>query len=108
MIADGVEFDLAKSGGGEGGGKLGLKLGILKPRGFLRGNLDKGLFAEMAHTDDPEAVTTNGLFGFFDGGEAVGGYGESRGESGREAGRGGLFGDFQSSLACQGADISLG
>ena len=108
MVADGVEFDLTKAGGGEGGGKLGLKLGILEPRGFLRGNLDEGFLTEVAHTDDPEAVTTNGLLSFFDSGEAIGGDGESGGESRGQTGRGRLFGDFQSSFACQGADIDLG
>ena len=28
LVADGVEFDLAETGGGESGGKLGLKFGI--------------------------------------------------------------------------------
>lgn len=108
MVADGVEFDLAETGGGEGGGKLGLEFEILKPRGFLRGNLDEGLFAEVADADDPEAVTANGLFGFFNGGEAVRGDGETGSEPGGKAGGGWFFSNFQAGLAGEGADIVFG
>jgi hypothetical protein len=65
-------------------------------------------FAEMAHTDDPEAVTTNGLFGFFDSGEAIEGNGETGGEAGGQAGRGGFFGDLEPGLFGEGADLGLG
>jgi hypothetical protein len=62
----------------------------------------------MAHTDDPEAVTTNGLFGFFDSGEAIEGNGETGGEAGGQAGRGGFFGDLEPGLFGEGADLGLG
>ena len=108
MVADRVEFDLTETGGGEGGGKLGLEFGILESRGFLRGNLDEGLFAKMAHTDDSEAVSADDFLGFFNGGEAVRGNGKSGSEAGGKAGGSRFFGDFQSGLPGQGSDIGLG
>ena len=61
---------------------MGLKLGVLEAGGFLGGDLDEGLLAEVTDTDDAKAVTTDSLLGLFDGGEAVGGDGEAGGESG--------------------------
>ena len=108
MVADRVEFDLTETGGGEGGGKLGLEFGILESRGFFRGNLDEGLFAEMAHADDAESMAPDGLLRLLNGGEAVRGDGESGGEPGGEAGRGGFFGNLEAGLAGEGPDVGFG
>ena len=108
MVANGVEFDLGEAGGGKGGNKLGLEFGILEARSFLRGDLDEGLFTEVADANDPEAVAADGLFGLFDRGEAVECDGETGGQAGGEAGRGWFFGDFQSGFPGESADIGLG
>ena len=108
MVADGIEFHLGKASRGEFRGELGLKLGVLEPGRFLGGDLDQGLFAQMADTDDAKAVAADGLLRFFDGGESVGGDGQARSEPGGEAGGGGFFGNFQAGFPREGADISLG
>ena len=83
MVADRIELHLGKTGGGEFGGKLGLKLGILEAGRFLGGNLDHGLLAEVTDADDAEPVAADSFLGLFDGGEAVGSDGQAGGESGR-------------------------
>ena len=99
MVADRIEFHLGETGGGEFRGKLGLKLGILKAGRFLRGNLDEGPCAEVPYADDPEAMAADSLLGFFDGSEAIGGYGEAGGKPRGKAGRSGVFGNFQAGLS---------
>jgi hypothetical protein len=108
LVADGVELDLGKAGGGEFGEELGLKLVILEAGSLLGGDLDEGLLAQMADADDAKAVTTDSLLGLLDGGEAGRCDGEAGSEPGGEAGGGGFFGDFQPGFPREGPDIGLG
>jgi hypothetical protein len=108
LVANRIELDLGKAGGGEFGDEFGLKFVIVEAGRLFGGDLDEGLFAQMADADDAKAVTTDSLLGLLDGGEAGRCDGQAGGEAGRKAGGGGFFGDFQPGFFGEGPDIGLG
>ncbi len=62
----------------------------------------------MTDPNDAKAVAADDFLSFFNRGETAGSDGETGGEPGGEAGGGGFFGDFQSGVPGESADIGLG